>query len=53
MIDTGAMVSVMSTEVAKYLKLVKEDASNLKDSPFRIKGIGDNTHGTAILETEV
>ena len=53
MIDTGAMVSVMGTELAKYLNLVKEDASNLKDSSFQIRGIGDNAHGTAILETEV
>ena len=53
MINTGAMVNVMSTELAKYLNLVKEDASNLKDSPFQIKGMGDKAHGTAILETEV
>lgn len=53
MVDTGAMVSVIGSNLTKYLSLVKADGSNLKDSPFRIRGIGDNAHGTAILQTKV
>lgn len=53
MIDTGAMVSVIGTDLTKFLKIIKPDGSNILDSPFRIRGIGDSTYGNAIVETEI
>lgn len=53
MIDTGAMVSVIGTDLTNFLGIVKEDGSNILDSPFCIKGIGDSTYGNAIIETEI
>ena len=53
MIDTGAMVSVIGTELTKFLNIIKPDGSNILDSPFRIRGIGDSTYGNAIVETDV
>lgn len=45
------MVSVIGTDLANFVNIVNSDASNLMDSTFRIRGIGDTTYGNAIIKT--
>ena len=53
MVDTGAMVSIVSTAFANFAGLVEENHANVRDSGFRVKGIGDNLSGAAVIQTRI
>lgn len=53
MIDTGAMVSVISTALANHCGIVEEGRRNVLVSGFRVRGIGDTLSGAAIVDTEL
>ena len=51
MIDTGAMVSVILTALANFSGIIEERKSNVMMSKFRVRGIGDNLSGAAVIGT--
>lgn len=51
LIDTGAMVSLITTGVVNFLNLAKEGHSNIKRAGFKVNGVTQGDASAAILET--
>ena len=51
LIDTGAMVSLITTGVVNFLNLAKEGHSNIKRAGFKVNGVTHGDASAAILET--
>ena len=51
MIDTGA--SVILTALANFSGIIEEGKSNVMMSKFRVRGIGDNLSGAAVIGTQI
>ena len=51
LMDTGAMVSLITTGVVNFLNLAKEGHSNIKRAGFKVNGVTQGDASAAILET--
>ena len=51
LIDTGAMVSLITTGVVNFFNLAKEGHSNIKRAGFKVNGVTQGDASAAILET--